>query len=144
MPGPDVRNRIKTAEGMKIYGVAFLSACFLAGQILGELLGRLFHFQGNIGGVGFGMLLLIVSGDWVKRKGWMGDETESGIQFWNAKYIPVVVAMAATQNVRAAVAGGWLALAVGVGGTLACFLLIPLMARLGRVSDIPHSEKDEA
>jgi malonate transporter MadL subunit len=129
---------------MKIYGVAFLSACFLAGQILGELLGRLFHFQGNIGGVGFGMLLLIVSGDWVKRKGWMGDETESGIHFWNAMYIPVVVAMAATQNVRAAVAGGWLALAVGVGGTLACFLLIPVMGRFGKVNDTRHIENDKA
>lgn len=116
---------------MKIYGVAFLAACFLAGQLLGELLGRLFHFQGNIGGVGFGMLLLIVWGDRAKRRGWIGEESESGIHFWNAMYIPVVVAMAATQNVKAAVAGGWLAVMVGVGGTLACFLLIPLMARLG-------------
>lgn len=128
---------------MKIYGVAFLSACFLAGQVLGELLGRLFHFQGNIGGVGFGMLLLIVLGDRLKRKGWMGEESESGIHFWNAMYIPVVVAMAATQNVKAAVAGGWLAVAVGVGGTLACFLLIPVMARLGRKSDTPHNENDK-
>ncbi|NDC76740.1 MAG: malonate transporter subunit MadL [Chitinophagia bacterium] len=128
---------------MKIYGVAFLSACFLAGQVLGELLGRLFHFQGNIGGVGFGMLLLIVLGDRLKRKGWMGEESESGIHFWNAMYIPVVVAMATTQNVKAAVAGGWLAVAVGVGGTLACFLLIPVMARLGRKSDTPHNENDK-
>ena len=90
------------------------------------------------------MLLLIVSGDWVKRKGWMGDETESGIHFWNAMYIPVVVAMAATQNVRAAVAGGWLALAVGVGGTLACFLLIPVMGRFGKVNDTRHIENDKA
>jgi malonate transporter MadL subunit len=129
---------------MKIYGVAFLSACFLTGQILGELLGRLFHFEGNIGGVGFGMLLLIVLGDRVKRRGWMGDETESGIHFWNAMYIPVVVAMAATQNVKAAVAGGWLAVIVGVGSTLACFLLIPVMARLGGGRDTQHPEKDEA
>lgn len=129
---------------MKIYGVAFLSACFLAGQLFGELLGRLFHFQGNIGGVGFGMLLLIVLGDWAKRKAWIGEESESGIHFWNAMYIPVVVAMAATQNVKAAVAGGWLALAVGVGGTLACFLLIPVMARLGGGRNRQHPEKDEA
>lgn len=129
---------------MKIYGVAFLSACFLAGQILGELLGRLLHFQGNIGGVGFGMLLLIVLGDRVKRKGWMGDESESGIHFWNAMYIPVVVAMAATQNVKAAVAGGWLALAVGVGGTLACLLLIPIMARLGGARNTQPSENQKS
>jgi malonate transporter MadL subunit len=45
---------------MKIYGVAVLSACFIAGQLIGEALGIFFHFDGNIGGVGFGMLLLIV------------------------------------------------------------------------------------
>jgi len=125
---------------MKIYGVAFLAACFLAGQLIGELLGRLFHFQGNIGGVGFGMLLLIVLGDAVRRKGWMGEPSAAGIHFWNAMYIPVVVAMAATQHVGAALSGGWLALAVGVGGTLACFLLIPLVARRG---GRPHSETQE-
>lgn len=139
----EAMTRHRIAGTMKIYGVAFLAACFLAGQLLGELLGMLFHFQGNIGGVGFGMLLLIVLGDKVKRKGWMGEESESGIHFWNAMYIPVVVAMAATQNVKAAVAGGWLALAVGVGGTLACFLLIPVMARLGGGRGAQHPEKEK-
>lgn len=129
---------------MKIYGVAFLAACFLIGQLLGELLGLAFHFQGNIGGVGFGMLLLIVFGDAVKRKGWIGEESESGIHFWNAMYIPVVVAMASTQHVGAALSGGWLALAVGAGGTLACFLLIPLMARLGGKRTSDNSQSPEA
>ncbi|MBM3442882.1 MAG: malonate transporter subunit MadL [Bacteroidetes bacterium] len=126
---------------MKIYGVAFLAACFLLGQLIGELLGLVFQFKGNIGGVGFGMLLLIVCGDAAKRRGWIGGESESGIHFWNAMYIPVVVAMASTQYVGATLSGGWLSLAVGVGGTLACFLLIPWMARLGgkRGSNKPES-----
>lgn len=114
---------------MKIYGVAFLAACFLAGQLIGDVLGILFHFNGNIGGVGFGMLLLILFGDWVKRKKWLDMESEKGIHFWSAMYIPVVIAMASTQNVKAAFNGGWLALIVGVGGTLSCFLLIPLVAK---------------
>ena len=44
---------------MKIYGVAVLAACYLSGQLLGEVLGYFFAFDGNIGGVGFGMLFLI-------------------------------------------------------------------------------------
>lgn len=117
---------------MKIYGVAFLAACFLAGQLIGDFLGILFHFNGNIGGVGFGMLLLIIFGDWVKRKNWLDTESEKGIHFWSAMYIPVVIAMASTQNVKAAFHGGWLALIVGVGGTLSCFLLIPLVAKFSK------------
>lgn len=117
---------------MKIYGVAFLAACFLVGQIIGELLGLLFGFNGNIGGVGFGMLLLILLGDWVKRKKWLDHESETGIHFWSAMYIPVVIAMASIQNVKAALNGGWVALIVGVGGTLCCFLLIPVMAKLSK------------
>lgn len=124
---------------MKIYGVAFLSACFLIGQLIGELLGRLFGFDGNIGGVGFGMLLLIGFGDWVKRKNWLDEQAASGIYFWNAMYIPVVIAMSSIQNVKAALSGGWLALVVGVGGTLTCFLLIPLMSKFNKQKSIHHS-----
>ena len=36
-----------------------------------------------------------------------------GVVFWSAMYIPIVVAMAAQQNVVAAVAGGRLALLAG-------------------------------
>ena len=119
---------------MKIYGVAFLAGCFLAGQLIGELLGKVFNFKGNIGGVGFGMLLLILLGDWVRKKRWINAESESGIHFWSAMYIPVVVAMASIQNVKAALSGGWVALVAGVGGTLACFFLIPVMTRIHKNS----------
>ena len=37
---------------MVIYGVALLSFCMLLGVILGELLGRLFGIDANIGGIG--------------------------------------------------------------------------------------------
>ena len=120
---------------MKIYGVAVLSACFIAGQLIGEALGILFHFDGNIGGVGFGMLLLIVLGDWIKKKKWWDAEAETGIHFWSGMYIPVVIAMSATQNVKAALSGGWVALVVGVFATLLCFLLIPLLSKLQKKTD---------
>lgn len=115
---------------MKIYGVAVLAACYLAGQILGEVLGDIFAFDGNIGGVGFGMLFLILLGDFMKQKNWINTESESGIYFWSGMYIPVVVAMSSIQNVQAALSGGWVALVVGVVGTLFCFALIPLLSKL--------------
>jgi malonate transporter MadL subunit len=98
-------------------------------------LGIFFHFDGNIGGVGFGMLLLIVLGDWIKKKNWLDAESESGIHFWSGMYIPVVIAMSSTQNVKAALSGGWVALVVGVFATLLCFSLIPLMSRLQKKTD---------
>ena len=54
---------------MKIYGIAILSLCYLAGQVIGDLLGLGFAFEGNIGGVAFGMLFLIVFADYFKNKG---------------------------------------------------------------------------
>lgn len=114
---------------MKIYGVAILAACFLAGHILGDLLGRAFHLTGNLGGVGFAMLLLIVLHDRFTQRKLVTAETESGIFFWGSIYIPVVVAMSATQNVRSALSGGWVAILAGIIGTAACFLLVPIFAK---------------
>ena len=50
---------------MVIYGVALLSFCMLLGVILGELLGRLFGIDANIGGIGIAMLLLIFLSDYL-------------------------------------------------------------------------------
>ena len=87
---------------MKIYGVALLAACFLAGKLLGNVLGNLINIESDIGGVGFAMLLLMVSSMYLRKKGWMVEETKQGILFWSSIYIPIVVAMAATLNVNAA------------------------------------------
>ena len=54
---------------MKIYGIAILSLCYLAEQVIGALLGLGLAFKGNIGGVAFGMLFLIVFADHFKNKG---------------------------------------------------------------------------
>lgn len=119
---------------MKIYGVAILAGCYLVGQLIGDVLGNLFAFDGNIGGVGFGMLLLILMGDWMKKNKWMDMDTESGIHFWSGMYIPVVVAMSSIQNVKAALSGGWVALVVGVLATLCCFMLIPVLSAISKRS----------
>ena len=47
-------------------------------------------------------------------------------------YIPVVVAMSATQNVKAALSGGWVAILVGIIATIVCYLLIPVMSKLSK------------
>ena len=47
------------------------------------------------------------------RKGALTHGLKLGIEFWAALYIPIVVAMAATQNVVAAVSGGPVVLIAG-------------------------------
>ena len=117
---------------MAIYGTALLAACLLMGSLIGQLLGQFLGIEKNIGGVGIAMLLLIVACDGLQRSGRMKAPTEQGIVFWSAIYIPIVVAMAASQNVRAAITGGPLAILAGVAGVLACFALVPVVARIGR------------
>ncbi len=115
---------------MKIYGVAMLAACYFTGLLIGEVLGRLLHIQGNLGGVGFAMLLLILLSDWLKKKNLLHAEFESGIGFWTSMYIPIVIAMASIQNVQSALSGGMVAVVAGAVSTSLCFFLIPLLKGL--------------
>lgn len=117
---------------MVIYGVALLAFCSLTGLILGEGLGQLLGVKANVGGVGFAMLLLIYLTDRFKAQGWFKPQSASGIGFWSAMYIPIVVAMAAQQNVVAAIKGGPAAFLAGATGVAASFALIPLICRMGR------------
>ena len=116
---------------MKIYGVALLAFCFLLGKLLGNLLGYLMQINGDVGGVGFAMLFLMLSNSFLKRKGWMEQETEKGILFWSSMYIPIIVAMAATLNVKAALSGGPMALLAGAVVTFIAFAFIPLLSKIG-------------
>lgn len=121
---------------MKIYGVALLAGCYLLGKLLGDLLGILLGIDGNVGGVGFAMALLILVNTYLQNRKLIDPPTESGLLFWSAMYIPIIVAMSATQNVKAALTGGWVALLVGVIATLACFLLVPVLSKLGKKTSI--------
>lgn len=126
---------------MAIYGTALLSACLVAGLIAGKLIGRLIGLDANVGGVGIAMLLLILICDWFQKNGKIEPPTERGIAFWSSIYIPIVVAMAASQNVIAAIQGGWLALTAGVLAVVVCFALVPLINALG--SQNPSAAKDD-
>ncbi|MFC2147845.1 MAG: malonate transporter subunit MadL [Eudoraea sp.] len=120
---------------MKIYGVALLAGCFLLGKILGNMLGALININSDIGGVGFAMFLLMLSSIYLRKKGWLVQESERGIWFWSSIYIPIVVAMAATLNVKAAVSGGFIAILAGIGVTVVCLFLVPVIAKIGRKNE---------
>lgn len=115
---------------MKIYGVAFLAACYLIGQLLGQYLGIALGIGGNVGGVGLGMLLLVLVNDRFYKKTDMHPETKTGIMFWSSMYIPVVIAMSSVLNVKAALTGGWVAVLAGVVATACCYFLVPVLSRL--------------
>ena len=117
---------------MVIYGVALLSFCMLAGVFAGDMLGELLGVRANVGGVGIAMLLLIFLSNLSHHRFHLAPMTESGVNFWSAMYIPIVVAMAAQQNVVAAISSGWLAITAGVAAVAASFLMIPVLARFGR------------
>ena len=128
---------------MVIYGVALLAGCLLAGLFLGDLLGILVGVDANVGGVGLAMILLILFSDKMRRTGRLNTLTEQGVLFWSAIYIPVVVAMAAKQNVIAAVDGGPAAILAGVGAVGLSFLLVPVLSRIGG-GPAPEKTVDEA
>ena len=115
---------------MVIYGVDLLSFCMLLVIILGELLGRLFGIDANIGGIGIAMLLLIFLSNYLKKSLRLGDITEKGITFWSMIYIPIVVAMASKQNVLGAIDGGLIALLSGGIAVILSFLLIPVLSKI--------------
>lgn len=117
---------------MLVYGVAILAGCFIVGQIIGGTLGQLLHINANVGGVGFAMLLLIMVHQWMHKKKWITAEMESGINFWNKMYIPVIVAMSSIQNVKAAFSNGMVAILAGIIPAVICFLLIPVIAKISK------------
>lgn len=117
---------------MVIYGVALLAFCLLAGSLAGDLIGQLLGIQANVGGVGIAMLLLLFVTSLRAERWQLSAASQSGILFWSAMYIPIVVAMAAKQNVVGAIESGWLALVAGVLAVVVSFALIPLFARLAR------------
>ena len=109
---------------MAIYGTALLAFCLVCGVGAGRLIGLALGIDANVGGVGIAMLLLIALSPRIKPD----SPTAGGIKFWASIYIPIVVAMAASQNVRAAVSGGPAALLAGLLTVIVCFALVPILS----------------
>jgi len=125
-----------------IYGVALLSGCLLAGAFLGDLLGELIGVEADVGGVGIAMLLLILLSDRLRASGRLNPTSQQGIVFWSSIYIPVVVAMAARQNVLSALEGGPAALLAGTLAVALGFVLVPLISRIGGAEGTAPVAKD--
>ena len=116
---------------MIVYGVALLSGCLILGMIIGEALGAALNVEANVGGVGIAMIFLVLASNSEKFKSLTQDAAGSGIKFWSAMYIPIVVAMAARQDVAGATEGGLLAVVAGVAAVTVSFALVPILSKIG-------------
>lgn len=125
---------------MIIYGTALLAACHLLGIFFGDLLGKAMGVHTNVGGVGIAMLLLICARLYMEKKGLLPKLTEIGVEYWGAMYIPVVVAMAAQQDVVAALRGGPVAVLSAFGAVLLCACVIAFINRMERPEAIAATE----
>ena len=128
---------------MVIYGVAILSFCMFIGVLLGDILGKSLGVAANVGGVGFAMLLLILLSNYLIKKGKLSEPAQSGISFWSAMYIPIVVAMTAQQDVLAAVKGGPLAILAGTVAVYVAFLFVPLLSKIAEKTPSSETEVKE-
>ena len=128
---------------MIVYGVAMLSGCLILGMLIGEALGVALNVEANVGGVGIAMLFLVFASNSEKFKTLTQGVAGTGINFWSAMYIPIVVAMAARQNVAAAVDGGLLALLAGVAAVIVSFALVPVLSKIGGVTPGTESRDKE-
>ena len=128
---------------MTVFGVALLAVCTLVGVFVGDLLGVALGVKANVGGVGIAMMMLIVARVWLVRRGVLSHGVKLGIEFWATMYIPIVVAMAAQQNVVAAVRGGPVVLIAGLGAVSLSFACVALISRFGGRRELPPEEVAE-
>jgi malonate transporter MadL subunit len=130
---------------MTISGVALLSICTLLGVLLGDLLGVALGVKANVGGVGIAMMFLIAARLWLAQRGLLSHGLKAGVEFWGSFYIPIVVAMAAQQNVVAAVKGGPIVILAGIGAVAVCLATVALIGRLsGPIETMDEIEAREA
>ena len=99
----------------------------LLGKYIGTCFGTLVGINADVGGVGFAILLLLCVGNsklfpFTKQQDFL-----SGMTFWKKMYIPVVVAMAASQNVYRMLTSGIVAIVGGVASVSFPFLLLYIL-----------------
>ncbi len=127
---------------MVLYGSALIGACLLAGNLLGILLGQITGLGTNVGGVGFAsILLLLVTA--LRPLDKMHPRTVEGIRFWQGMFLPIVVAMSASQDIVHALDGGFVALLAGILPVAAGFALVPVITgRKARASSKQETRHD--
>ena len=118
---------------MEIFGLGIVALCMFVGTFIGGLLGEAVGVSGDIGGVGFAMLLLVLLSNYFDNKGKpFSEKTSNGILLLSSLYIPIVVAMSANQDVVAAFEGGAVAFGAGIIATIGSLFLVPVISKLGK------------
>lgn len=110
-----------------ITGTALIAVCMALGTLAGNCLGALMGTGTEIGGVGFSMLLLLLAKSILEKHGKLGEPIRRSAAFWRGMYIPVVVAMACTQNVVSALSEGLIAVVAGVSAVAVVWLIMVLL-----------------
>lgn len=126
---------------MTIYGVALMAICSLIGVGIGDLLGDLLHVKANLGGVGFAMILLLMVKAYLERNKALSSGIILGTEFWATMYIPIAVALAATQDVASAVSGGGMVLVAGITTFLLCAVFVGVFTRFDRHRERPETDE---
>ena len=70
----------------------------------------------------------------------MHPRTVEGIRFWQGMFLPVVVAMSASQDIVHALDGGMVALLAGVLPVAVGFLLVPVLTGRDTARKSPKAE----
>ncbi|MBD3949097.1 malonate transporter subunit MadL [Tuanshanicoccus lijuaniae] len=118
---------------MEIYGLGIVGVCMFIGSFIGRLLGSLLGINGDVGGVGFSMIILILLMAHLEKRGTpLNTKTSNGIKFLSSLYIPIVVAMSSIQNVKGALESGLVAILAGALAILAALGLVPVISKLSR------------
>ena len=115
-----------------IYGVATLAACMIIGTLIGTVFGELIGAGTEIGGVGFAMLLLIFVTNCKKFTFTQKPAFIQGISFWKAMFIPVVIAMTATQNVFNMLSSSVVAIMAGIAAVSFSYLMLFVLHKMGQ------------
>ncbi len=127
---------------MEIFGLGIVAACMYLGSLIGYSIGGMLGISGNVGGVGFAMLILVLVSNHVEKKsGGFSERTQNGIFLLSALYIPIVVAMAGRQNVVAAFSGGAVAFLAGGLATIGAMFLVPVIGKLGKNENLVAEEE---
>ncbi len=110
-----------------IYSLVTLALCMLLGKYIGTCFGTLVGINADVGGVGFAILLLLLVNNckwfpFAKKQDFI-----QGMNFWKKMYMPVVVAMAASQNVYRMLTSGMVAIVGGIASVAFPFLLLYIL-----------------
>lgn len=115
-----------------IYGVAVLSACMIVGTVIGTAFGDLIGAGTEIGSVGFAMLLLLFVTNCKKFTFTQKPAFIQGVTFWKSMFIPVVIAMTATQDVFHMLSSSIVAIVAGIAAVCFSYLMLFVLHKMGQ------------